>query len=297
MDNHTTYTFTTDCNGTGPVITTPTVATDAATNITQTSAMLNGTVTNPDNVSVTPMGFEWKESSAIMYNVANVTGTALAYTLDNLTPSTSYTYRAFMTYNGMTYYGSEMNFTTLEQGVEPCDVPTGLTASNITHDGFVISWNANADVNNWNIHYRPQNGQWTSANANTNQYAISGLAEQTTYEVQVQADCGDNNLSEWSEQLSVTTQPDGIDNYLLNSITIYPNPANDVVNVQCTMNNVQLEGIEVIDVYGKVVRTVVRANNYSPMQTRINVSDLANGMYFVRVTTEEGAVTKTFVKR
>ena len=41
-------------------------------------------------------------------------------------------------------------------------------------------------------------------------------------------------------------------------VVVYPNPTTDVVNVQCTMNNAQLEGIEVIDVYGKVVRTVVR---------------------------------------
>ena len=31
--------------------------------------------------------------------------------------------------------------------------------------------------------------------------------------------------------------------------------------------------------------------------TRINVSALANGMYFVRVTTEQGMVTKRFVKK
>ena len=61
------------------------------------------------------------------------------------------------------------------------------------------------------------------------------------------------------------------------------------------MNNIQLEGIEVIDVYGKVVRTIVGANNYSPI--RINVNGLANGMYFVRVTTDEGTVTKPFVKK
>ena len=78
-------------------------------------------------------------------------------------------------------------------------------------------------------------------------------------------------------------------------ILVYPNPTRDFINVQCTMYNVQLEGIEVIDVYGKVVRTVVGANNDSP--TQINVSGLAAGMYFVRVTTEEGTVTKAFVKR
>ncbi len=61
------------------------------------------------------------------------------------------------------------------------------------------------------------------------------------------------------------------------------------------MNNVQLDGIEVIDVYGKVVHTIVGANNYSPI--RINVSGLANGMYFVRVTTDEGVATKTFIKK
>ena len=78
-------------------------------------------------------------------------------------------------------------------------------------------------------------------------------------------------------------------------ILVYPNPTKDYINVQCTMNNVQCSGIEVIDIYGKVVRTVVGANNDSP--TQINVSGLAAGMYFVRVTTEEGTVTKAFVKR
>ena len=82
-------------------------------------------------------------------------------------------------------------------------------------------------------------------------------------------------------------------------VTVYPNPTKDVVNVECTMNNVQLEGIEVIDVYGKVVRNVGLPQCDSPTDgiSRINVSDLAAGMYFVRVTTDKGAVTKPFVKR
>ena len=77
----------------------------------------------------------------------------------------------------------------------------------------------------------------------------------------------------------------------LENIEVYPNPTKDYVNVQCTMNNVQ--SVEVIDVYGKVVNSL----NVTDNQTRINVSGLAAGMYFVRVTTENGAVTKPFVKR
>ncbi len=59
------------------------------------------------------------------------------------------------------------------------------------------------------------------------------------------------------------------------------------------MNNAQCSGVEVFDVYGKVVRTV----NEDGGLTRVNVSDLAPGMYFVRVATDKGAVTKAFVKK
>ncbi|MBO6080474.1 MAG: T9SS type A sorting domain-containing protein, partial [Bacteroidales bacterium] len=85
----------------------------------------------------------------------------------------------------------------------------------------------------------------------------------------------------------------GIEEYLLNSISLFPNPANDVINVQCTMNNVQVTALEVFDVYGKLINTVNVIDN----PTQINVSNLASGMYFVRVTTEEGTVTKSFVKK
>ncbi len=57
------------------------------------------------------------------------------------------------------------------------------------------------------------------------------------------------------------------------------------------MSNVQ--GVEVFDVYGKLITTVNAIDN----PTRINVAGLADGMYFVRVTTEKGVVTKSFVKR
>jgi hypothetical protein len=186
-----------------------------------------------------------------------------------------------------------MTFTTLEQGVEPCDVPTGLHTTDVQNESIAIAWDANADVNSWNIQYRPQNGTWSSATSNTNSYTITGLTGHTTYEIQVQANCGDGNVSEWTSAITVTTT--GLDSWLENSVSLYPNPAKEVVNVQCTMNNVQWDNatIEVFDVYGKLLQT----NRISSEITTLNVSGLANGMYFVRVVTEEGMVTKTFVKK
>ena len=191
--------------GSGPVITNPTVATNAATSIGQTAATLSATITNPDNVTVTAKGFEWKATTGGTYTQVTGTGTGnnFSYNLSGLTPNTSYTYKAFISFNGTTVYGDELTFTT---------------------------------------------------------------------------------------QVDST----GIEDRLAAHVKLFPNPTSDVVNVQCTMNNVQLTGeLSVFDVYGKLLQIVSITSEITP----VNVSGLADGMYFVRVTTEKGAVTKTFVKK
>jgi len=275
-----------------PVVTNPTVATNAAENITPTSATLNATITNPDNVIVTAKGFEWKATNGGTYTSVAGTGTGNTFTanLTNLTPNTSYTYKAFITFNGTTVEGSEMTFTTLEQGVEPCDIPTGLNATDVQGESITITWDNNASVSSWNIQYRPTGGQLSTASSTTNSYTITGLTSGTTYQIQVQANCGDGNLSDWSSAINVTTT--GITNWLENSVTLFPNPAKEYVDIRID-GDLNVKMMEVYDVYGKLVNTVNVIDN----PTRINVSSLANGMYFVRVTTEAGAVTKTFVKK
>ncbi len=175
--------------------------------------------------------------------------------------------------------------------VEPCDIPTGLTAGDVTDESIAFFWNTNSNVINWNIQYGPQGGPLTSATTNNNSYTITGLTPNTSYQVQVQANCGDGNLSEWTNPITVTTTT-GIVNHLSNSIVLYPNPAKEYVNVECRMmnDNNNISDIQLFDVYGKLVRTVHGT-------TRINISDLADGMYFVRTITDAGVVTKRFVKK
>ncbi|MBO6081355.1 MAG: fibronectin type III domain-containing protein, partial [Bacteroidales bacterium] len=292
----TNLTVTESGSGPGPVITDPTVATAAATAIAQTTATLNGTITNPDNVTITAKGFEWKATAGGTYQPVTVTGNNLTYNLTGLTANTGYTYKAFITFNGTTVYGNEVTFTTLPNDVQPCDVPTGLHTTNVENEAIAIAWDANPNVTSWNIQYRPVGGTLASATSTTNSYNITGLTGLTTYEIQVQADCGNGNVSDWCTVITAQTTNVGIEEYLLNSISLFPNPANDVINVQCTMNNVQVTALEVFDVYGKLIRTVETVCTPS-LQTQINVSDLAAGMYFVRVTTEQGVATKSFVKK
>ena len=280
------------CDSTAPVIpTAPTVATNAATNITSTQATLNGSISNPDNVTITAKGFEWKANVGGTFTPVTVTGDNLTYNLTGLSASTGYTFKAFITFNGQTVYGSEMTFTTLPEDVQPCNTPTGLDTVSVANETISIAWNADADVSSWNIQYRPQNGSWTSATSATNSYTITGLTGLTTYEIQVQADCGNGNVSDWTPSITVTTKNVGIESYLLNSVSLYPNPAKEYIDVRVDEFNVT--SMEVYDVYGKLINTVSVIDN----PTRINVSGLASGMYFVRVTTEQGVVTKSFVKK
>lgn len=83
----------------------------------------------------------------------------------------------------------------------------------------------------------------------------------------------------------------GIDDHdLAGSVKVFPNPANAMLNVQCSMGD-EAATIELLDVTGKLLRTISATGE----TTSINVSDLADGMYFVRVTTDEGVVTKPYV--
>ena len=223
----------------GTTITDPTVTTTAATAVAQTTATLNATITNPDNVTIVTKGFQWKQTAGGTYATVLATGNNFEYNLTGLTAGTGYTYRAFITFSGQTVYGNEMTFTTLEQGVEPCDVPTGLTVASVENHAVTVTWDANSNVSSWNIRYRKANeGSWSSATASTNSYTISDLDGDTDYEIQVQADCGDGNLSDWTASATAHTTNVGISSWMENSVKVFPNPANDVVNVQCTMYKV-----------------------------------------------------------
>ncbi len=177
-------------------------------------------------------------------------------------------------------------------GPDPCATPTGLHSTDVQNESIAIAWDANADVSSWNIQYRIVNGQLNSASSNTNSYNITGLTGNTDYEIQVQAVCTSGQTSDWSAAITAHTTNVGIVNHLENSVVLFPNPAKEYIDVRID-GDVTVTAMEVYDVYGKLINTVVVTEN----PTRINVSNLANGMYFVRVTTEEGMVTKTFVKK
>ena len=76
------------------------------------------------------------------------------------------------------------------------------------------------------------------------------------------------------------------------NVSVYPNPANDELNIKLSQN---LEAdIRVFDTLGKLV--IYQPNVNISGSYSVGVSGLNNGIYFVRINTEAGTVTKKFIK-
>ena len=119
----------TDDDG-NPCIYEPTLTTEAVTNITETSATLNGTIDvysqNCDTVENILQGFVYSTSSepTIDDDIVNVNGTSITESLTNLEPNTTYYVRVFLVRPLIgVFYGNEVSFVT-EESIEPidCDV-------------------------------------------------------------------------------------------------------------------------------------------------------------------------------
>lgn len=76
-----------------------------------------------------------------------------------------------------------------------------------------------------------------------------------------------------------------------NKLNVYPNPANGNVNI--TLGNVTMNTIQIFDISGKLVKSVSNAgNNFT-----FNTNELNNGLYLVRVQTENSVeISRLIVK-
>lgn len=77
-----------------------------------------------------------------------------------------------------------------------------------------------------------------------------------------------------------------------NTIAIFPNPISDKFSVSNSLNAGGSLTIRISDVRGIVVKTIQNAVAY---QT-IDIADLTDGVYFLRIETSEGEVIKKIVK-
>lgn len=78
---------------------------------------------------------------------------------------------------------------------------------------------------------------------------------------------------------------------------IYPNPANDLLTVNMTLAKADNTVITVMDLSGKVVKTVSVGNVNGTKNINLNIDDLSSGAYFIQVSSQQGKMTQKFIKK
>ena len=190
------------------------------------------------------------------------------------------------TWNGVVFEdeGTESVTLTASNGCDSLLTMT-LTVNRINTE---VEWNGTAE--NFNFLSAVQdNAEYQWIDCSTNE-PIEGATQQQFFPVVSGSyaciitynGCTDTTYCEYA--------PVGIHEMCCGEIRCYPNPTTGMVNVQCTMNNVQWKNaeIQVLDMYGRLLH--VETMYTSTMQ--IDLSSYANGIYLLRWV-DEGSVMGT----
>jgi hypothetical protein len=88
-----------------------------------------------------------------------------------------------------------------------------------------------------------------------------------------------------SDTITITFPAVGINELSNNTLSLYPNPATEVVNI------VSSNDIKTIDVLNYIGQTVYSNKNMAQKTAQLNVTGFRSGVYFVKVTTTGGIKT------
>ena len=82
----------------------------------------------------------------------------------------------------------------------------------------------------------------------------------------------------------------GTEDFNTANFSVYPNPANDVINVSYAD---AIDGVTITDLNGRVVKQVVLGVN----EAQINIADLSQGVYILNASSNGKTVTEKIVKK
>lgn len=190
------------------VIIPPTVVTNAASAITQSTATISGAIVIGTE-AILQRGLQWKNTQSFDWNTINLSGISFSYNLNELVENTEYEFRAFATTNSGVVYGESLNFTTVEI-IAPAVItlipnPIGLNTATLLG---TITPGSEAIISK-GFHYKTTSQTWQEAinilaSGSTNiSSQITGLQQTTSYNVRAYATTVSGTV--YGEPLSFTT--------------------------------------------------------------------------------------------
>ena len=187
--------------------TTPTlVTTTAVTDITAFSATSGGALSTTQNIGNKGVCWSTSANPTTADNFTQDWGSSpFTSSMSGLAPNTTYYVRAFASYNGQTYYGNELSFTT-EAFVITTTAVTDITAFSATSGGSLSQYIGNQGVC-WSTSANPTTADNVTQDCCSLPFtsSIYGLALNTTYYVRAFAS-DYNGQTYYGNELSFTTE-------------------------------------------------------------------------------------------
>jgi hypothetical protein len=95
------------------------------------------------------------------------------------------------------------------------------------------------------------------------------------------------------EETAALTTEEAVEN---SDLSVYPNPAADVLNITYLAKTEGYFTVNILDQTGRTVKTIINEAGVEKT-TAVDISSLAQGIYFVRLTNGDTTVTKKIVKK
>jgi hypothetical protein len=83
----------------------------------------------------------------------------------------------------------------------------------------------------------------------------------------------------------------GLNDKALTKLSVYPNPANDIVTIAA--GDALVNNVSIVDINGRTVKSV-KFDGLA--NTQVNVSDLAKGVYVMTISSDKGTTTQKLMK-
>ncbi|MDD5149705.1 MAG: T9SS type A sorting domain-containing protein [Flavobacterium sp.] len=173
-----------------------------------------------------------------------------------------------------------------------CLPPTNLTATNIGLTNATLDWTSSGT--NFEIEYGLQGftlGTGMFQQSSTPPLGLSGLTSGITYDFYVRDNCSNSQAvkSSWAGPQSFTTTSLGLEEQALKGFKLYPNPTKNIISMD---SEKVLNEVKVFNLAGKELMKL----KPNKAQTNVDLSALASGFYFIKVTTDSDSGTYKVLK-
>jgi len=278
----------------------PTVVTNQATNITPTTAKLNGTITDGSE-AIIDKGFRLYDPTTLNYFYFSATGTTnITADVTSLIPFSNYFYWAYAITDSDTTYGEAITFMTQEaisaavqtdSAIKNSDGVSVTLYGKLTNAGnptaTEIGFECNYDSGNDTIISVPFTASTTTY------FAIATLPLSATlhYKAYVK---NYNGTTVYGQEKNISNMSlENVDKGVI-TLNIIPNPVNE--NAVLEISGLKSEAkISIIDMRGK--ETLLQTIDPNQYEATIDLRNYPSAVYYIRIENRENSITKKIIKR